>query len=233
MRKGKQFSFWHILPKSKTELQTLIPRKLLQNKNFLNEYSVKINFSILMLIIHELSNISVSYDTPAVELKRSYLRNFIGKKIHSKKANELDLLIDSFLDKLLTNKFKTLYFKEVGNKIIFSFYSSFYKMYQKGNTVSFNLYELTSLRGENAKLLFLNVLSFDMRKENRFSKFSNLINYMDLSFNSRKPSLLKIKRAFKSLSKKGLIIFNQYVGISNSSKLNYTFDYKLNSLLQK
>lgn len=233
MRKGKQFSFWHVLPHSKEELQTLIPRKFIQNKKALEEYSVKLELPLLLFVIHKLSNqVTNNTSSPIIEVKRSTLRNFIGKKIHSKNASALDLMVESFLLKLKTNKIKTLFFeKQYSEKILFSFDDSFMKQMVSGNTVSFNLFELTSIRGEKAKMLFLNVLCFDLRKTERYATFSNLVNYIGLSFKNRKNTLKKIKRAFFSLERKGLIEYIDYTG-SVDSKMRYRFNYKLKDLIQ-
>lgn len=232
MRNGKQFSFWHVLPKSKTELQTLIPRKSLQDKIFNTDYSVKIELPLLLFVIHKLINTTKSQTTsPIIEIKRSTLRNFIGKKIHSKRADALDLSVDSFLESLKCAKYKTLFFEKKLNKIVFSFESSFFNLLKSGNTVSFNLFDLTSIRGEKAKTLFLSVLCFDLRKSERYSKYSNLVNFLSLSFNKRKESIRKIKRAFLSLERKGFVLFKGYTGLSGNQ--SYLFEYNLKSLLQR
>lgn len=232
MRNGKQFSFWHVLPKSKTELQTLMPRKLLQDKKFISDYSVKTDFALLCFLLHMLSNaVKSNKDAPVIEIKRSTLRNFIGKKIHSKRSELLDMAVESFLDTLSCSTVRTLSFDKKGKKIVFSLENSFFKSILSGNTVSFNLYEFTSIRGEKAKKLFLSILCFDLRLSERYSKFSNLVNYLDISFTNRENSISKIKRAFNSLDKKGFIKFGGYDGKVKKGQ-RYIFNYSLMSLKQ-
>lgn len=231
MHKGKQYSFWHKLPKSKDKIISIMPRNILKNKEFFNQYNVKVDFSLLLLIIHKLTNVKTSEITsPFIEIKRSTLRNFIGKKIHSKKVFELDLQIENFLNTLSSSTIKTLYSEKTGNSLIFSFDISFYKKLLSGNTVSFNLLDYTSIRGEKAKKTFLNILCYDLRVSDKFIKLSNAVNYLSLDFEKRKSNIGKIKRALKSLAKKGII---EYIGYEyNSSFNNFKFNYKLKNLLQ-
>lgn len=233
MHKGKQYSFWHKLPCNKETITTLIPRNILKKKSFLDEYNVKINFSILMFLVNKLVNSNKKENlNPIIEIKRSTLRNFIGKKIHSQSKNLLDKQVDLFLEKLSTAKTNTLYFeKKTKELVLFSFKDSFFQELKKGNTVSFNLLDFTSIRGEKAKKLFLNVLSFDMRLENRYMKFSNIVNLLSLEFKNRKLNIQFIKRALMSLSRKGFIEFLNYEVKSKISL--YSFNYRLSSLLQK
>ena len=233
MHKGKQYSFWHKLPCSKETITTLIPRNILKKKSFLEEYNVKINLSILMFIINRLVNSNKKENlNPIIEIKRSTLRNFIGKKIHSQSKVALDKQVDLFLEKLSTAKINTLYFeKKTKELVLFSFKESFFQELKKGNTVSFNLLDFTSIRGEKAKKLFLNVLSYDMRLAKRYMKLSNVVNLLSLSFKNRKMNIQFIKRALLSLTKKGFIEFLNYEVKSNVS--SYSFNYKLSSLLQK
>lgn len=232
MQKGKQYSFWHYLPCSKEKIISLIPRELIKKRSFLKDYNVKIDLSLLLFVINKLTNEDKSESkNPFVEIKRSTLRNFIGKKIHSKKAKELDIQVEKFLEVIKTAENKTLYFESRKKSVIFSFNELFYKMLLSGNTVSFNLLDLTSLRGEKAKKTFLNVLCFDLRVSDKYMKLSNLINYLSLDFKKRKSSIIKIKRALKSLERKNII---DYLGYEyNMSNNKYIFNYKLKDLLQK
>lgn len=233
MQQGKQYSFWHTLPKTKEALVSLIPRTLIRDKSFLSLFSVKVNLPLMLFISHHLLNAKTSSgDIPVVEIKRSTLRNFIGKKIHSKRASELDNQIDDFLYILSTSVKKTIYFEIKGEKILFSFFDVYYKKLAKGNTVSFNLYDFTSIRGEKAKLVFLNVLSFDLRKREKYAKLSHMTNYLSLDFSNRNSNIQKIKRSFKSLARKGMVKFINYIGFSNSKEESYRFNYELNGLYQ-
>lgn len=232
MQKGKQYSFWHYLPCSKEKIISLIPRELIKKRSFFKDYNVKIDLSLLLFVINKLTNSEKSESkNPFIEIKRSTLRNFIGKKIHSKKAKELDVQVENFLEVIKTAENKTLYFELKERSVIFSFNELFYKMLLSGNTVSFNLLDLTSLRGEKAKKTFLNVLCFDLRVSDKYMKLSNLINYLSLDFKKRKSNIIKIKRALKSLEKKNII---SYLGYEyNVSNNKYVFNYKLKDLLQK
>lgn len=232
MQQGKQYSFWHKLPKDKNTLISIIPRSLIKDKNFLNTFSVKTNLPLFLFVSHYILNQKTSSsDIPMIEIKRSALRNFIGKKIHSQKASVLDKQLDEFLYALSKSEKKSIYFEVKNNKILFSFYDIYYKKLSKGNTVSLNIYDLTSLRGEKAKLMFLNVLSFDLRQKSKYVKMSHMVNFLSLSFNKRASNIQKIKRCFKSLMRKGLVKFMNYVGLSNT-KESYRFNYELLSLHQ-
>lgn len=232
MQQGKQYSFWHKLPKTRDSLVSIIPRSAIKDKKFLSLFTVKCNLPLMLFISHFLLNAkNSSGDIPVIEIKRSTLRNFIGKKIHSKKASELDKQVDDFLYLLSVSEIKSIYFETKKDRVVFSFYDSYYKMLLKGNTVSFNLYEFTSIRGEKAKLLFLNILSFDLRKKEKYLKMSHIINFMSLDFHKRELNIKKIKRGFKSLARKGLVKFLEYTGQTGTNR-SYRFNYNLGTLLQ-
>lgn len=230
--KGKQYSIWHNLPNTKTNFISILSRDLLKKDSPLKEFTINIDKPLLLFISHFLINNGNIKNNQIISIKRSKLRNFIGKKIHSEKKNLLDEKINSFLKKLKKMNEQIIYFYEDSNILNFQFSKNYIKKLVNGNTVSMNLYDLTSIRGEKAKSLFFQLYFYDMREQKRYSFLSQLTNLLGLNLASyRKTSIQTIKRAFISLNKKGFIIFNGY-SESMSNIKNYKFKYILDSIHQ-
>lgn len=225
----KQYSIWNVLPQNKEEFMTIIHRDLLRDKSFLN-IGGKTNISIFMYISGLLFNSINKNKENVLTIKISKLRNFIGKKIHSEKKSILDFYISDFIDSI--SKLNLIVVEKELFHLKLSFSDAYYKKMKSGNTVSFNLWNLTSLRGVIAKMTFLNVLANDLRKENRYFNLNFIANRLNLNIKEKRiVSIFKIKRALNSLTNKGLIIFEGY-NYKDFEKGLYRFNFKLNKILQ-
>tara|TARA_Y100001960_G_scaffold333822_1_gene441242 strand:- start:8660 stop:9388 length:729 start_codon:yes stop_codon:yes gene_type:complete len=235
----KQYSSYHFLPTNVDEFVTILPRKLLKNDYFIENFDVRNELPlfcfITTLLLNEKNNNFVKGDS--ITIKYSTLRNFLRKKCHSEKKEYLDEVVIKFFNKLKNNSEKIFFniFKVDTTKVEISFSKKYLKLLEK-NTVSFNLYNITKTRGVKAKKLFLKIISYDMRDKNqRFFTLKSISKYLDLDcFLHRKKTIRTIKRAFKSLSLKSLITSMEYIGINkNDIGNNYRFVYKLGILRQQ
>lgn len=235
----KQYSSFHFLPNTDEEIVTILPRKLLKMDVFVETFDPRNEVPLLGYLTNLILNKKNDkyQQGQGVLLKLSNLRNFLRRKCHSEKREVLDEILTSFFTKI--NKATDVAILNIVQVSLGCYEFSFTKEYLsmlKSNTVSFNLFHLTKTRGIKAKSLFIKIISFDMRDQgSRYFTLLNLSQYMGMDcFNKRKITIRTLKRAFKSLADKGLIFFENYIGISNiSPKENYRFIYKLGILQQK
>lgn len=235
----KQYSSFHFLPNTDEEIVTILPRKLLKMDVFVENFNPRHEVPLLgyltNLILNKKNDKYQQGDS--VLLKLSNLRNFLRRKCHSEKKEALDQILMDFFSKI--NKATKIAILNIVKVSLGSYEFSFTQEYMdmlKSNTVSFNLFNLTKTRGIRAKSLFIKIISFDMRDNGtRYFSLLNISRYMKMDcFNQRKTTIRSIKRAFKALSDRGLILFDEYVGLSNSSpQENYRFLYNLGSLRQR
>ena len=226
---GKQYSIWNILPVTKDSYISVIHRDLLKNPDFLS-IGVKVNFSLFSYLSTLIINRKNKNGINEVIIKKSKLRNFIGKKIHSEKPHILNTYISDFIQKI--RPLNIIHITENSDFLTVSFTTAYNKKIQKGNTVSFNLFDLTSIRGTLAKLTFLNLLSNDLRKEDRYFNLNFLAKKLNLNVKEKRISVIfKIKRALKSLSLKNFIVF-EYYNYKDLKDGLYQFKFKLKELLQ-
>ncbi len=238
-RSQKQYSSFHFLPNTNEEIVTILPRKLLKTDVFVENFNPRHEVPLLGYLTNLILNKKNDkyQQGEGVLLKLSNLRNFLRRKCHSEKKETLDEILNDFFLKI--NTATNVAILNIVRVSVGCYEFSFTKEYLamlKSNTVSFNLFHLTKTRGIKAKSLFIKIISFDMRDNgNRYFSLLNISRYMKMDcFNKRKTTIRSIKRAFKSLSDKGLISFDNYIGISNiSPQENYRFVYNLGILKQK
>lgn len=234
----KQYSSFNFLPNKDEEIVTVLPRKLLKMDVFVENFDPRNEVPLLGYLTNLILNKKNDKHQQghSVILKISNLRNFLRRKCHSEKRDVLDEIINNFFLKI--NKATNVAILNIVQVTLGSVEFSFTKEYLsmlKNNTVSFNLLDLTKTRGLKAKFLFIKIISFDMRdKGQRYFTLLSLSKYMKLDcFNKRKTTIRMIKRAFESLSDKGLIRFVSYIGINeNNPNENYRFNYNLSALKQ-
>lgn len=234
----KQYSSFHLLPNTKKEMVTVIPRELLKKDDFIELFDARNEIPLIGYLTNLLLNKkNDQYQREnGIEIKKSSLRNFLRRKCHSENKEILNQVLDTWLLKIKNMKNKIFHVFSISEKVIdFSFDKKYLKSLEK-NTVSFNLFDLTKTRGIKAKQIFLRILAFDMRDSSeRFFTLVNISRYLNLDcFNKRKNTIKMIKNAFNSLSKRLLITDINYIGINKKEiNKNYRFTYKLGTLRQE
>lgn len=234
----KQYSSYNILPNSKDEIITVVPRKFLKNDLLINKFNIKNELPLFLYLMNLILNIknSKEHDQDFLILKKSTLRNFIRRKCHSELKVILDDILDSFLEKMKDSfEGDKLFNIECysNNTVKFQILPKYLKMLEK-NTVSFNLIQLTKLRGEKAKKIFLKLFAYDLRTHKRYFNLSSISKYLNLNcFDNRKRVIRTLKRAFLSLKRSNIIQEMKYIGIDPQNySNNYRFNFYLGNIKQ-
>lgn len=235
----KQYSSYHFLPNKPDEFLTILPRTLLKTDFFIDNFDIRNEIPLICYLTNLLLNSKNDkhFSGQTVVLKYSTLRNFLRKKCHSEQKEYLDELIFKFFNKLKNDSDLAIFniYRLDSERIEISFIDSYLKKLEK-NTVSFNLYDLTKLRGQRAKKIFIKIISYDMRDiKERFFTLKSISTYLGLDcFKNRKTTIRSIKKAFKSLSLKNLVTSIGYIGLNKENlNQNYRFIYKLGLLRQQ
>lgn len=216
---------------------TVFPRKALKDDVLINNFNPRNEIPLIgfltNLLLNKKNDRMIKGDS--VEIKLSTLRNFLRRKCHSENKNVLSDTVETFFSKIENLKNKIFHIFKTSEKSVDITFSKEYLKSLEKNTVSFNLFDLTKTRGLKAKMIFLKIIAFDMRDvKERFFTLLSVSKYLGLDcFNNRKNTIKMIKKALISLSKRGLIENEGYIGINKKDlNKNYRFIYKLSSLRQ-
>lgn len=233
----KQYSSFNILPNNENEIISVISRKLIKKEEFFN-LNAKNEIPLFLYLTNLLLALKNNKMLNSSELiiKKSKLRNFLRKKCHSDSVENLNNAIDDFFFKLEMNVLKTE--TMIVNRISeeryeISFSTKYLKSLEK-NTVSLNILDITKIRGERAKKIFIKIHSFDMRNNGeRYFTLINLSDFLNLDWRMKRKSVIRtIKNAFNSLSLKGYIKNTFYTGEIAEKNESYKFKYTLANIQQ-